>query len=190
VAKFARTMIILECMVPEEWASTDGKQIVIAEMEKLFRTNGSAIGPANTMLHAIFIRTESGDLLLPAIEKMRKEYPLEPERPADACDNQGLCPECKAETERPEDTVRRYAQQLYHLQQWLMDNDPKRGDYTEAEVVPRVIELLECQSRQMIKRVTGYGAAMARGEYGRAAKLFAEICKSEGEVGDGEGSKA
>jgi hypothetical protein len=174
VAKFARTMIILECMVPEEWASTDGKQIVIAEMEKLFRTKGSAIGPGNTMLHAIFIRTESGDLLLPAIEKMRKEYPLEPE----------------AQTERPEDTVRRYAQQLYHLQQWLMDNDPKRGDYTEAEVVPRVIELLECQSRQMIKRVTGYGAAMARGEYGRAAKLFAEICKSEGEVGDGEGPKA
>lgn len=81
MSKYARSFIILEGVVPEEWTSTDGKQVIIAEMEKLFAVNGSAVGPANFILHAIYIRTENGDILLPNIERMRKEYPLLPEEP-------------------------------------------------------------------------------------------------------------
>lgn len=94
VAKFSRTIAILEFASPEEWASTDGKQRLIANMEEVFGVGGAGEAVGGLMLHAIYIRNENGDLLLPTIQRMRKEYPLEGEQ-SDVDDRCPICGGCK-----------------------------------------------------------------------------------------------
>jgi len=73
-AKYAKALVSLDLGVDDSWAMY-GRNTLVRSLEELL-TLRAGMGPGNTTLNSIFVRTETPSAMAPLLDKMRLDYTL------------------------------------------------------------------------------------------------------------------